>query len=216
MSFNAIIFDLDGTLLNTLGDISDSVNRILSDEGFPNHTEEKIRSFIGHGIKSLIYNSLPPDERDNYSVQNYLNAFRKDYSDNYYKKTLPYNGIIEMLNELTKKGIVMAVLSNKPDSLTKNCIDKLLPEWKFEVILGSNDSIPLKPDPAGALLISEKLNILPVEFLFMGDSVVDIQTALSAGMFPVGALWGFQPNELNGCGAHALIKHPMEIIKYLT
>ena len=216
MSFNAIIFDLDGTLLNTLGDISDSVNRILSDEGFPNHTEEKIRSFIGHGIKSLIYNSLPPDKRDNYSVQNYLNAFRKDYSDNYYKKTLPYNGIIEMLNELTKKGIVMAVLSNKPDSLTKNCIDKLLPEWKFEVILGSNDSIPLKPDPAGALLISEKLNILPVEFLFMGDSVVDIQTALSAGMFPVGALWGFQPNELNGCGAHALIKHPMEIIKYLT
>jgi phosphoglycolate phosphatase len=215
MSFNAIIFDLDGTLLNTLGDITDSVNRILSHEGFPNHNEEKIRSFIGHGIKSLLYNSLPPDKRDNYSVQNYLNAFRKDYSNNYYKKTLPYKGIIEMLDELTKKSIVMAVLSNKPDSLAKNCINKLLPEWKFKIILGSNDSFPLKPDPAGALYISEKLNIPPAEFLFLGDSVVDIQTALSAGMFSVGALWGFQPNELEGCGSHALIKHPLEIIKYL-
>jgi len=216
MSFNAIIFDLDGTLLNTLGDISDSVNRILSNEGFPNHNEEKIRSFIGHGIKSLIYNSLPPDKRDNYSVQNYLNAFRKDYSSNYDKKTLPYNGIIEMLDELTKKGIVMAVLSNKPDSLAKNCINKLLPEWKFKVILGSNDSFPLKPDPAGALYISEKLNVPPAEFLFLGDSMVDIQTAVSAGMFPVGALWGFQPGELIGSDAHVLIKHPIEIIKYLT
>src|ERR1035437_39751 len=206
MSINAIIFDLDGTLLNTLGDITDSVNRILSDNGFPNHTEEKIRSFIGHGIKSLIYNSLPLDKRDNYFVQYYLDAFRKDYSNNYYKKTLPYNGIIEMLDELTKKSIVIAVLSNKPDSLAKNCINKLLPEWKFKIILGSNDSFPLKPDPAGALYISEKLNIPPAEFLFLGDSVVDIQTALSAGMFPVGALWGFQPTELIGCGAQALIK----------
>ena len=215
MSFNAIIFDLDGTLLNTLGDITDSVNRILSDNGFHNHTEEKIRSFIGHGIKSLIYNSLPPVKRDNYFVQYYLDAFRKDYSNNYDKKTLPYNGIIEMLDELAKKGIIMSVLSNKPDSLAKNCIDKLLPEWKFEVILGSKDSIPLKPDPAGALYISEKLNIPPAEFLFLGDSIVDIQTALAAGMFPVGALWGFQPNELEGCGTHALIKHPVEIIRYL-
>jgi phosphoglycolate phosphatase len=188
----------------------------LSDKGFPDHTEEKIRSFIGHGIKSLIYNSLPPDKRDNYSVQNYLNTFRKDYSNNYDKKTLPYNGIIEMLDELSKKGIIMAVLSNKPDKLVIDCIYKLLPEWNFEVMLGANDSFPLKPDPAGALYISEKLNIPPAEFLFLGDSVVDIQTALSAGMFPVGALWGFQPNELEGCGSHALIKHPIEIIKYLT
>jgi phosphoglycolate phosphatase len=216
MSFNAIIFDLDGTLLNTLGDISDSVNRILSDEGFPNHNEKKIRSFIGHGTKSLIYNSLPPDKRDDYSVQNHLNAFLEDYSNNYYKRTLPYNGVNEMLDELTKKGIVMSVLSNKSDRLTKNCIEKLLPEWNFELIIGSNDYFPLKPDPAGAFYISEKLNIPPKEFLFLGDSVVDIQTGLSAGMFPVGALWGFQPIELKGCGAHALIKHPMEIIKYLT
>ncbi|MDR3611651.1 MAG: HAD family hydrolase [Ignavibacteriaceae bacterium] len=216
MLFNAIIFDLDGTLLNTLGDISDSVNRILSREGFPNHNEEKIRSFIGHGTKSLILNSLPPDKRDNYSVQNYLDAFLIDYSQNYYKKTFPYNGITEMLDELTKKGIVMAVFTNKPDSLAKDCINKLLPEWKFEVILGSNDSFPLKPDPAGALYISEKLNIQPAEFLFLGDSVVDIKTGLSAGMFPVGALWGFQPDELIEYGAQSLIKDPMEIIKYLT
>jgi phosphoglycolate phosphatase len=216
MSFNAIIFDLDGTLLNTLGDITNSVNRILSDEGFPNHNEEKIRSFIGHGTKSLIYNSLPPDKRDNYSVQYYFDAFLIDYNQNYHKKTFPYNGIIEMLDELTKKSIVMAVLSNKPDSLAKNCINKLLPAWKFKIILGSNDSFPLKPDPAGALHISEKLNIPPAEFLFLGDSVVDIQTALSAGMCPVGALWGFQPGELVGSDAHAFIKHPIEIIKYLT
>jgi phosphoglycolate phosphatase len=216
MPFKAIIFDLDGTLLNTLGDISDSVNRILSNEGFPNHNEEIIQSFIGHGTKSLIFNSLPSDMRDNYSVQNYLDAFLIDYNHNYYKKTYPYNGIIEMLDELTKKGIVMAVLSNKPDKLVKNCINKLLPEWNFEIMLGSNDSFPLKPDPAGALLISEKLNIPPVEFLFLGDSVVDIKTALSAEMFSIGALWGFQPDELEKCGAHALIKHPMEIIKYLT
>jgi phosphoglycolate phosphatase len=216
MSINAIIFDLDGTLLNTLGDISDSVNRILSDEGFPIHTLEEIRGFIGHGTKSLIYNSLPPDMRDNNSVKKYLDAFLIDYDQNYYKKTFPYNGVPETLDELTKKGIVMAVLSNKQDRLTKKCIDKLLPEWKFEIVLGSNDSFPLKPDPAGALYISEKLNIPPEEFLFLGDSVVDIQTALSAGMLPVGALWGFQPDKLEGSGAHALIKHPVEIIKYLN
>jgi phosphoglycolate phosphatase len=216
MSFNAIIFDLDGTLLNTLGDITDSVNRILSDKGFPNHTEEKFRSFIGHGTKSLIYNSLPPDKRDDYSVQYYLDAFLNDYNHNYYKKTIPYNGVIEMLDELTKKRIEMAILSNKSEKLVKKCVDKLLSQWKFEIILGSKDSFPLKPDPAGALFISEKLNIPSSEFIFLGDSDVDIQTALSAGMFPVGALWGFQPNELEGCGTHALIKNPVEIIKYLT
>jgi phosphoglycolate phosphatase len=216
MSFKAIIFDLDGTLLNTLGDISNSVNSILSHEGFPNHTDEEIRSFIGHGTKSLIYNSLPLDKRDNNSVQNYLDAFLIDYNQNYYKRTFPYNGIIEMLDELTKKGIVMAVLSNKHDKLTKKCIDKLLPEWNFEVILGSNDFFPLKPDPAGALYITEKLNIHSEEFLFLGDSDVDIQTGLAAGMFSVGALWGFQPTELQKSGAQVLIKHPMEIIKYLT
>jgi phosphoglycolate phosphatase len=216
MRFKAIIFDLDGTLLNTLGDISDSVNRILTYEGFPNHNVEKIQSFIGHGTKSLIYNSLPSDKRDNYSVQNYLDAFLIDYNQNYYKKTFPYIGVKEMLTGLTKKGIELAILSNKSEKLVKKCIDKLLPEWNFEIMLGSNDSFPLKPDPAGALLISEKLNIPPAEFLFLGDSVVDIQTALSAGMFPVGALWGFQPNELKGCDTHSLIKHPMEIINYLT
>jgi phosphoglycolate phosphatase len=216
MSFKAIIFDLDGTLLNTLGDITDSVNSLLSREGFPNHTEEQIQSFIGHGTKSLIFNSLPQDKRDNYSVQYYLDAFLIDYNQNYYKKTFPYNGIIEMLDELTKKEIKMAVLSNKPDSLAKNCMNKLLPEWNFEVILGSNDSFPLKPHPAGAFHISEKLNIPPADFLFLGDSVVDIQTGIAAGMFSVGALWGFQPDGLEGCGTHALIKHPMEIIKYLT
>jgi phosphoglycolate phosphatase len=216
MRFKAIIFDLDGTLLNTLGDISNSVNSILSHEGFPIHTLKEIRSFIGHGTKSLIYYSLPPDKRDNNFVQKNLDAFLTDYNQNYYKKTFSYDGVPEMLDELTKRGIIMAVLSNKQDRLTKKCIDKLLPEWKFEIVLGSNDLFPLKPDPAGALNISEKLNIPPEEFLFLGDSIVDIQTALSAGMLPVGALWGFQPDKLEGSGARALIKNPVEIIKYLT
>jgi phosphoglycolate phosphatase len=216
MSFNAIIFDLDGTLLNTLGDISDSVNHILFNEGFPVHTEENIRNFIGHGSKSLIFNSLPPDKRDNNSVQYYFNAFLEDYSNNYYNRTLPYNGVIDLLDELTLKEIKMSVLSNKPDKLVKDCIDKLLPDWNFEIILGSNDSFPLKPDPAGAIYISEKLNIPPAEFLFLGDSKVDIQTGLAAEMFSVGALWGFQPTELEGSGAQVLIKDPIEIIKYFN
>src|ERR1035437_2783025 len=110
MSFNAIIFDLDGTLLNTLGDISDSVNRILLNQGFPIHSAEDIRNFIGHGSKSLIFNSLPPDKRDNNSVQYYFNAFLEDYSNNYFNRTLPYNGVIELLDELTLKGIKMSAL----------------------------------------------------------------------------------------------------------
>ena len=216
MPYKAILFDVDGTLLNTLEDLGDAVNRVLAGKGFPTHKLEAYRYFIGDGSAMLITRALPEEKRNDDTIRSCLDVFSEDYGRNWNVKTKPYDGVTEMLDALMARGLKIAALSNKPHEFTKRCVNHLLPNWPFEVVLGYRDAVPLKPDPASALEVAKRLNIPPVDFLFLGDSAVDMKTAIAAGMYPVGVLWGFRPvEELQENGAQALIERPLEILNLL-
>lgn len=216
MHFKAIIFDLDGTLLDTLEDIGNSLNRVLAKKGYPIHKLDTYRHLVGDGVPMLVTSTLPEDKRNDDNIRVCTQEFREDYKHNWNVKTRPYDGITEMLDELTTREIKMAVLSNKPDFYTKRCVTELLPNYTFDIIIGQRDSFPLKPDPAGANEIVDYLKISPENFLYLGDTAVDMKTAVTAGMFAVGALWGFRSKEeLQENGAQALIEKPQEILNLL-
>lgn len=216
MQFKAVIFDLDGTLLDTLEDIAGSANSALMKYGFPVHEVDAYRYFVGEGMTTLISRALPAEKRNDDIIADCVKAFRENYSRNWNVNTRPYDGVTELLDALAAKHVKMAILSNKPDNFTKHCTREFLPNRNFEMILGQRDGIPRKPDPVGALEIAEGLGITPSRFLYLGDSAVDMKTAVRAGMFPVGALWGFRPlDELRGHGAQAVIERPMELLGLL-
>ncbi|MCJ7685496.1 MAG: HAD family hydrolase [Desulfobacteraceae bacterium] len=217
MEYKAVIFDLDGTLLDTLEDLADSLNRVLQDKGLPTHPTEAFRYFVGNGAAMLVSRALPPERRNDALTADCLEAFLKEYSCNWNMKTKPYNGVSELLDALTAKHIEMAVLTNKPQHFAELCIQEFLSGWKFTVILGQRDGFPLKPDPAGPREIARCLDIPSQEFLYLGDSDADMRTAVSAHMFPVGALWGFRSEkELRESGAVEVISRPTELLKLVN
>jgi phosphoglycolate phosphatase len=216
MTYEAVIFDLDGTLLNTLDDLGNAVNRVLADMKFPTHTLDEYRGFIGDGAEKLIYRALPEKSRDELTVRTCLKAFLEDYDTHWNVDTRPYEGIPELLDALEERALKIAVLSNKPHTTVIRCVSELLPRWRFDVVLGHSDEAPHKPDPAGALEVTHRLHIPPEAFLYLGDSGVDMKTALAAHMFPVGVLWGFrEAAELKRNGARVLISHPLEALNLL-
>jgi phosphoglycolate phosphatase len=213
MHFQAVIFDLDGTLLDTLDDIASSANSALVRYGLPIHGVDEYRYFVGDGVTELISRALPAEKRNDDVIADCVKAFRENYGRHWNINTRVYDGVPELLKALAARHVKMAVLSNKPDDFTKRCIREFVPKQQFEMILGQRDGIPRKPDPAGALKIADILGITPSRFLFLGDSGVDIKTATRAGMFPVGALWGFRPvEELWEHGAQAVIERPMDLL----
>ena len=217
MHFKAILFDLDGTLLDTLEDLGNAANRVLDKYGFPTHTMADYRYFVGDGVVTLMNRALPEDKRNNDTIQICVKTFREEYGKSWNVKTRPYDGVPEMLDALVTHGLKMAVLSNKPDEFTKLCVTEFLPKWAFDIVLGQRNSLPLKPDPAGALEIAKCLDVPSSNFIYLGDTAIDMKTAVSAGMFPVGALWGFRTGkELLENGAQALIKRPQEILNLLN
>ncbi len=174
------------------------------------------RYFVGDGARNLLLRALPESYRAAPTVEALLEEFRADYARNWRVKTRPYPGIPEMLRALQAKRIGMAVLSNKPDEETRKCVSALLPKWRFDLVRGHLDGVPLKPDPSSALSVAKELGIAPSSFLYLGDTNVDMQTAVGAGMYPVGALWGFRTREeLIESGAKALVAHPMELLQLL-
>jgi len=216
MKFRAVLFDLDGTLLDTIDDLSDSVNAVLTASGYPIHSTGAYKYFIGNGIRNLIIRALPEDRRDNITIENSLTAMRLEYGKRWSDKTRPYQGIPQLLNSLAENNIKMSILSNKADEFTQLIVKKLLPGWKFEAVFGESPAIPKKPDPAGALKISDLLGIPAGEFVYLGDTNVDMKTAVLAGMYPVGALWGFRKSdELVEGGARVLIPRPEALLDLL-
>jgi phosphoglycolate phosphatase len=212
----AIIFDLDGTLLNTLADIGGSVNRMLGEYGFAEHTPDDYRRFIGNGIKKLVIRALPIAGRSEEMVAACVKRAREIYWENWNRKTKPYDGILELLAALEEIKIAKAVLSNKPHDFTVRYVQAYFDRWEFAAVMGQTDHFPAKPDPTAALEISRRLDLPPAAFLFVGDSAVDMKTALSAGMHAVGAGWGFRgPRELTENGCQSLVAHPLEILDLL-
>ena len=217
MRYRAVLLDLDGTLLDTLEDISNAANRVLATQEFPTHPLNIYRELIGEGAARLITRVLPEENRDADTVQTCLEAYLDDYGQHWNIKTKPYKGIPEMLDALVARGLKLAVLSNKPEEFTQKCVRELLKNWIFDVVIGTSDRIPSKPCPVGALEIADRMSILPEEFLYLGDTGVDMRTAIAARMFAVGALWGFRGREeLQREGARLLIEQPLEILGLLN
>lgn len=216
MPYKAVLFDLDGTLLDSIEDICDAANRALEQNGFPTHNMDTYSRFVGDGAANLISRALPEDKRIDTIIRPCLDTFLEDYGRNWNVKTRPYDGIPELLDTLTARKFKMAVLSNKPHRYTKKCMNGFLSGWNFDAVFGQRDDVPRKPDPAGALEIAEQLNISPSDFLYLGDTETDLKTSIAAGMFPVGVLWGFRSaEELKESGAKVLIKRPLEALDLL-
>lgn len=217
MNFKAIIFDLDGTLLDTLDDLADAGNRVLAEAGLPVHATDSYRYFVGDGLVTLIQRILPENMRSTATVQQVAEAFRDTYATNWNAKTKLYAGVAEMLTELERLGLSLNVLSNKPDDFTKICVREFFGDTSFVHIIGNRTGVPKKPDPAGALQIAESLGLDPADVLYLGDTATDMQTAVRAGMFPVGALWGFRTaRELEESGAKRLVGHPAEVVELIS
>lgn len=214
--FQGVIFDLDGTLLDTLADIGDSVNQMLAEYGFSSRTLDDYRRFIGNGIRMLVTRALPTAGRSEEMVHACVQRARDIYWENWNQKTRAYDGILNLLETLESRDVPMAVLSNKLNDLTVRCVDAYFPNTTFKTVMGQNDAFPLKPDPASSLEIARRIGLPPSVFLFVGDSVVDVKTAFSAGMHAVGVSWGFKgPKELVDSGCKSLVNHPKEIISIL-
>ncbi len=213
MKYKGIIFDLDGTLLDTIEDLADSMNSVLAKHGFPEHPVSSYKIFVGNGMEVLVRRALPENVKDEELVMKCLSAMREEYGKRWDNKTRPYDGINELLDRLAEEGIKTAVLSNKPHDFTEVIVNKYFPDHKFEAVLGQRSSVPPKPDPAGALEISRLMGIPPENILYLGDSNTDMKTANAAGMYAVGALWGFRTaEELKENGAKALVSKPSEVL----
>ena len=216
MKFKGIIFDLDGTLVDSLEDIAESMNKVLLRYSFETHDLQAYKYFIGNGIKNLVREALPHYSREDEMISKCFDLMMEEYRDHCTVKTKPYQGIGELLDELTKHDIRLSVFSNKVDELTKKVVSTLLPDWNFEVVIGASSDIPRKPNPEGAFLISETLRIPPADLIYLGDTGIDMQTATSASMYAVGALWGYRTDEeLISNGAKNLILHPLDLLKLL-
>ncbi|MBD3307456.1 HAD-IA family hydrolase [candidate division KSB3 bacterium] len=218
MAYKAVLFDLDGTLLDTLEDLANSMNRVLAAQGFPTHPIDAYRYFVGDGLQMLVARTVPEEQRsDEVVINESIRRFNADYGQSWNIKTRPYEGVPEMLDTLGTRGLPLAILSNKPHAFTQHCVSALLADWPFAVVLGQREGIPRKPDPAGAVEIAEMLNVLPAEFLYLGDTGTDMQTAVAAGMFPVGVLWGFRTREeLQQNGAQVLLDRPADLFSLLS
>lgn len=215
MKYSAVIFDLDGTLLDTIEDLADSMNLVLQKHGFPPHDVESYKIFVGDGLRNLVLKAIPDNIVDEAIIESCVASMSKEYGSRWNVKTRPYDGIPELLNTLESMGIKTAILSNKPHSITEMVVAELLPQWSFEVVYGERPSVPRKPDPAAALEISSILGVSSESCLYLGDSGIDMETANAAGMYAVGVLWGFRKaDELLAAGAKKLIGKPAELLEF--
>ncbi len=163
----------------------------------------------------LVRRMLPQQRRDEQTMLEVGKAYRGEYARRWNVKTRPYDGVSELLDALAARRVRMAVLSNKPDEFTQKCVAELLPSWTFDKVLGHRDGTPRKPDSAGALQIAAHWGLPPSEIAYLGDTAIDMQTAHAAGMYSVGALWGFRPEELRAGNAKALIERPHKLLEVL-
>jgi phosphoglycolate phosphatase len=215
MKFKGIIFDLDGTLVNSLEDISDAMNTVLTNLNYPTHTYDTYQYFIGSGLRNLVSKALPASNNSEDQIETCFDCMITEYREICTLKTKPYKGIIELLDNLASKNIKLAVFSNKADELTKKIAVEIFPDY-FDAAVGLSTEELKKPNPLEAIEISKNWNLKTEEILFVGDSDIDMQTANNANMFAVGVSWGYRTEqELKNSGAKLVINNPSELIEIL-
>lgn len=208
------MFDLDGTLADTLADIAAAANHALGTLGHAPIELPRYRYLAGQGLHSLMAEALDADHAD--KIDEGMAAFRAYYAEHYIDHTRPYAGIPDLLDELTRRSVPMTVLSNKPHPATQTVMAEVFGKWKFDMILGHRPGTPLKPDPASALEITRELKVEPARWVYVGDTKVDMETATAAGLFAVGVTWGFRDEpELVASGAKVIIHDPMELLAWI-
>ena len=218
MNYEAAIFDLDGTLVNSLDDLANNANDTLHAYGFPVHEVEAYRYFVGNGSRKLIERILPEKHATDMAfVEQFMSEYKDCYARNLLQKTKPYDGIMEMLEELRRRGIPMAVCTNKHQSAAEMIVKTLFPHGIFQEIIGDQEGLPRKPDPQKVLRIMRDFGVTGEQTAYFGDTDVDMDTARNAGAFAVGVLWGFRAREeLVAHGADILLTHPMELFEKVT
>ena len=224
----AVIFDMDGTLLNTLADIAHSINSALQRHGFQTHAADSYRMMVGFGLRRSVARAIEAGkplaadgETGEEVTEELLDLMAAEaqtaYAADPVSRTGFYDGMAGLLTSLADRGIPMAVLSNKPDRLVQLIAQEFLSQWNFRGILGARDGSPRKPDPTTALEVAGEMEAEPTEVLFLGDSDIDMITARRAGMLAVGALWGFRDaEELWAAGAQTVVNHPEEVLSLVN
>lgn len=215
--YKGIVFDLDGTLVNSLEDLIDSTNAIMKFHQFPTHSYEDGKKLIGRGIRNLTKDAMPEQHRDCEAFVNELtDMVRAEYAKNYLKKTKPYPGITKLLDYLVANKIPFGVCTNKPDQEAKALVRALFKEYDFVDVVGFTKEGLRKPNPATTLALAKKMGVKPEECLYVGDSTVDYETAVKAGMLPVLCTWGFESFEVITQFDDAIWLHnPMRIVDAL-
>ncbi|MCT7526539.1 HAD family hydrolase [Aliarcobacter cryaerophilus] len=209
-----VIFDLDGTLLDSIEDIASSMNKVLESLQLPTHKIEDYKHFVGGGVDILVENALSNQSKE--IKDEVTKRFKIEYDGKLHSKTLPYDGIYELLDELKKLDINLAVLSNKPHEFTVSYVNHFFKNYNFKEIHGQKKDVPKKPDPKAALDIVKCLDISCENTYFIGDTKIDMQTAKSANMTAIGVLWGFRDEkELRDFGADFIVSNPLEILKII-
>jgi len=211
--YRAAIFDMDGTLVDTLADLHDSINEMLAHYNFPLLTLDQVRQFVGEGARKLMIRSLP----DENFVDDALKIYNAAYARNCTKKVTPYPGIMEFLAALEIKKIPLGICTNKQHFAAVEIAEKILAPIKFLAVSGDEPNQPRKPDPTRALAIAEKFSVKPQDVAYFGDTAIDIQTARNAGFLPIGVTWGFRSrSELVDSGAKIIVDYPKEILKRIS
>jgi phosphoglycolate phosphatase len=215
MAYSSVIFDLDGTLLDTLVGLAETCNEVLTMHNFPTHPTLSYKDFVGDGLQSLIQ-KITPAGTDGIVLHQCSALFTKRYAQNWQRNSCPYTGISAMLSALKKHGVLLAVLSNKPHDFTKLFVDELLPRGLFSIVYGQREGFPRKPDPTVALEIAASLGCRRQDTVFVGDSGVDMMTGKAAGMTAVGVSWGFRSvQELTNNNADIIVHNPLELEQYV-
>lgn len=215
MKFEAVFFDLDGTLANSLQDLALSVNYILKKEGYPTHPIEAYKYFAGDGIAKMIERALPEEDRISEVILEIKDKFMEYYSVHYADYTAPYDGLVSLVSSLKEKGMKLAVVTNKAQEMAEKVVKKLYGD-SFDYILGLRDGIPAKPDPTGILMAMEELGVIPSKCAFVGDTGMDVAGGVNAGAYPIGVLWGFrEKSELVQFGAKDFAANADELLSIL-
>lgn len=216
-SAKGILFDLDGTLIDTLDDLADSMNAILRSYGYPEHPVDAYRQMVGWGMKELVIRALPEQVSDPGFIDDRVDEMIITYHENRVVKTRPYPGILELLTILKEHAIPTSIVTNKTDHIAQCLVRSLLDYSQFIVVHGAVPNKPQKPDPTIVLETAAAMDCRPSEVIYVGDSGVDMETAHAAGMVAVGVSWGFRSiEELRQAGARVIVHHPLQILDYVS